>query len=661
MQGKATIAARDPTFGFRRGVDRVTELTTRLTSSVSGIASLWIFCLMLLICSDIVGRTLFNAPVQGVAEIVANSIVAIVFLQIAHALMLGRMTRTEILIGALEENRPFAAAVFRLVFHLAGAMCFVLIALGTWPNVVDAWVENEFFGAQGVFTAPVWPIKACIFAGSCLTAVAFTTLAAKDIKILITDNRVVPLQVRHTRLTNPRGVLPIVVFAVLLVLGYILFTAELTRFQIGMVAIFFMLTFILSGANIAVALIALSFLGIWLIRDNPQVAMRSLALAANGAINSYLFGVVPLFVLMGLLVDVADIGKDAFRVAAWVLRRIRGGLGMATVAANAVFAAITGISIASAAVFSRVAVPQMVANGYNKRFAVGVVAGSSVLGMLIPPSLLLIIYGILAEQSVGALFLAAIVPGIVLASTFGVIIYAMARARPKLVMQSTKPTVIADETLQSAAVKSIPIVTLIVVVLGGIYSGWFTPTEAGAAGAAAALVIALVRGKLNRHRLWRVLIDTGLISVSILMLIIAASMYSRMLTLSTIPTAVTDIFAELNLGIYGFLVIYALIVVVMGMILDSTSIMLIVLPLVLPIVTAIGGDLIWFGIVTVIAVEIGLLTPPFGLTVYVVKSTIADRSITLSDIFIGTFPFVLAMLAVTLLLIFFPSLSLVFE
>jgi len=445
------------------------------------------------------------------------------------------------------------------------------------------------------------------------------------------------------------------------VLGYGLFVADLGRIGIGAATIGFMLLLIFSGAHIAVVLILLSFIGIWLIRDNPTVAIRSLALAADGAINRYLFGVVPLFVLMGLIVDTADIGRDAYRVAAWMLQRIRGGLGMATVAANAVFASITGISIASAAVFSRVAVPQMVANGYNNRFALGVVAGSSVLGMLIPPSLLLIIYAVLAEQSVGALFLAAIVPGVLLALVFGVGIYLMARFRPKMVMQSDRPAVIEGETWGTAFVKLVPIAVLVVIVLGGIYTGFFTPTEAGAAGAAASILVALAKRSLTWARFWRVLLDTGLVSVSILLLIIAASMYSRMLTLSTIPQEITMLFSDANLGLMGFMMIYLVLVIVMGMILDSTSIMLILLPLSLPIVTALGGDLIWFGIVTVIAVEIGLLTPPFGLTVYVVKATISDRNTTLGDIFAGTFPFVVMMTLVTLLLTFIPALSLVFE
>ncbi|WP_292269167.1 TRAP transporter large permease subunit [Marivita sp.] len=646
---------------FRRGTNKTVSAVSALTGFVSGAASIWIFCLMLLICADIIGRSVFNAPVQGVAEIVANSIVAIVFLQAAHALMCGRMTRTDLLIGWLEEERPFAAGVMRIAFHIAGAAVFLLIAEGTWPKLVDAWVEEEFFGAQGVFTAPVWPIKACLFFGALLTALAFVVQALKDVKDVANEGRVAPLKVRHTVLAKPKGWVFLAALFLIVAAGYGVFWADLGRIQIGLVAIGFMLLLIFSGAHIAVVLILLSFLGIWLIRDNPKVAMRSLALAADGAINRYLFGVVPLFVLMGLIVDAADIGRDAYRVAAWLLQKIRGGLGIATVAANAVFASITGISIASAAVFSRVAVPQMVANGYNSRFALGVVAGSSVLGMLIPPSLLLIIYGVLAEQSVGSLFLAAIVPGGILALVFGIGIYLMATLRPRMVMQSDRQLEITGETWTTAAQKLFPIVTLVLIVLGGIYSGFFTPTEAGAAGAAAAILVALAKGSLTWAKFWRVLVDTGLVSVSILMLIIAASMYSRMLTLSTIPQETTQFFASMGLGLMGFMMIYLVLVIIMGMILDSTSIMLILLPLCLPIVTELGGNLIWFGIVTVIAVEIGLLTPPFGLTVYVVKATISDRNTTLGDIFTGTFPFVVMMTIVTLLLTFVPALSLVFE
>ena len=286
---------------FRRGTDKTVGAVSALTGFVSGAASIWIFCLMLLICADIIGRSIFNNPVQGVSEIVAQSIVAIVFLQAAHALMSGRMTRTDILAGWLEEERPFAAGIIRIAFHLAGLFVFALIAQGTWPKLVDAWIEKEFFGAQGVFTAPVWPIKACLYGGSILTAVAFATQALKDIKDVANAGRVAPLRIRHSVTTRPKGWLFVLLFAGVLVLGYAIFMADIGRVGIGLAAIGFMLILIFSGAHIAVVLILLSFLGIWLIRDKPKGAMRSLALAADGAINRYLFGVVPLFVLMGLI------------------------------------------------------------------------------------------------------------------------------------------------------------------------------------------------------------------------------------------------------------------------------------------------------------------------------------------------------------------------
>ena len=238
---------------LRRGIVRVGDGVASLTGIVSGAASIWIFCLMILICGDIIGRTFLNAPIQGVSEIVANSIVAIVFLQVAHSLMTGRMTRTDILIGALEDRRPFAAALIRIVFHAAGVVVFGLIAYGTWPKLVDAWVENEFFGAQGVFTAPVWPIKACLFGGSILASIAFATKALGDLKAVLEDGHVAPLKVRHSIERKPRGWPFVVCFVLLVLLGYGLFFAELSRVEIGLVTIGFMLALIFSGMHIALA------------------------------------------------------------------------------------------------------------------------------------------------------------------------------------------------------------------------------------------------------------------------------------------------------------------------------------------------------------------------------------------------------------------------
>ncbi|HSX94620.1 MAG TPA: TRAP transporter large permease [Hydrogenophaga sp.] len=428
---------------------------------------------------------------------------------------------------------------------------------------------------------------------------------------------------------------------------------------LGFMAIGVMLSFIILGMHIGIALIVTSFVTVWLMRS-PEIAARFVGAAANDAIRDYLFGVVPLFVLMGMFVSVSGVGRDTFDVFQWLLRRLRGGLGLATVGANAVFAAITGISIASASVFTKVATPEMMRHGYTPRFSVGVVAGSSVLGMLIPPSLLMIIYGVIAEESIGRLFLAGILPGLLLALLFCALILGLAYWRPASIYRSGQAASAIEqdtETWRSASVKFFPILVLIVLVLGGLYSGFFTPTEAGAVGAAGAFVIALARRRLTWRKLWNVLTETGYVSVSVLFLIVAASLYSRMLALTGMPAAITTGITEMGLGPWGFLVAYLLIVIALGCIIDSVSIMLIMLPIVLPIAASFGMDKIWFGVLTVVAVEIGLLTPPFGVSVYTVKSALNNPSITIRDIFAGTFPFVLVMVFSLFVLAIFPGLS----
>lgn len=415
---------------------------------------------------------------------------------------------------------------------------------------------------------------------------------------------------------------------------------------LGFLLIGAMVSLILLGLPIGLSLISTAAVGVWLIRDNPDLAFRFTAMATYSGIQDYLFATIPLFVLMGLLVSVSGVGKDTFEVAAALLKRLRGGLGMATVAANAVFAAVTGVSIASAAVFTKVAVPEIVRHGYNHRFATGTVAGSSILGMLIPPSLLMIVYGILAEVSIGKLFIAGILPGLLIALGFVAMIWGYATFFPQRITAHAGPLPEMSGTVMSGremAAKSVPILSLVVLILGGLYTGFFTPTEAGAVGAAGALALALIRRRLDGPKLWRVLREAGLVSAAILFLLIAAGLYSRMLSMAGVPQAIGDIVEHLGLGPYGFLAAFLLLLLIMGMILDSTSILLIMVPIGAPIAQAMGFDLIHFGIMVIIAVEMGLLTPPFGISVFTVKATLNDPRVGIETIFAGAFPFVIVM------------------
>jgi C4-dicarboxylate transporter DctM subunit len=415
--------------------------------------------------------------------------------------------------------------------------------------------------------------------------------------------------------------------------------------NIGFALIGAMVALILLGMPIGLSLISTGAVGVWLIRENPDLAFRFTAMATYSGIQDYVFATIPLFVLMGLLVSVSDIGKDTFAVAQALLRRIRGGLGMATVGANAIFAAVTGVSIASAAVFTKVAVPEMVRHGYTMRFAAGTVAGSSILGMLIPPSLLMIVYGVLAEVSIGKMFVAGVIPGALIALGFAVMIWVYAAFFPSRIMTRATQPELSQRPMPAGemTMKAVPILLLVVLILGGLYTGFFTPTEAGAVGAAGALILAVLRGRLDGPKFWRVLREAGLVSASILFLLIAAGLYSRMLSMAGVPQAIGELVEHLGLGPYGFLLVFVVIVLLMGMILDSTSILLIMVPIGAPIASAMGFDLIHFGIVTIIAVEMGLLTPPFGISVFTVKATLNDPRVGIETIFAGAMPYVAVM------------------
>jgi tripartite ATP-independent transporter DctM subunit len=427
--------------------------------------------------------------------------------------------------------------------------------------------------------------------------------------------------------------------------------------EFGIISVFAIVFLIYLGVYIPIALGVVSFVSIWLMRDNLDLAVNLLKIAIGDSVMEYTFATVPLFTFMGLVVSKAGLGADIYEVMNSGFRRVKGGIGMATVGANAVFAAVTGSSIASASVFSKVSVPQMMRHDYNPRFAVGVVAGSSVLGMIIPPSAMLIIYSLVAEQSVGDMFLAGVIPGLMLAFAYVFAIWVMTIATPGFVGGRTALE-FRHLPWGEIAAKTLPTFGLIVVVLGGIYTGWLTPVEAGAAGALVGLVIALFRKKMTLRLFWEALLETGHITAAILFLITAASIYSRMLGLAGLPNQLGDLLATSQAGFFEIMVIYIALMLFLGTLLDTASIILIVVPLFLPLIEPMGLSLVWFGIITVVGAEIGLLTPPLGISCFVIKATLNDDRITLKDVFLGALPFAGVMLVVLILLVRFPELSL---
>ena len=430
----------------------------------------------------------------------------------------------------------------------------------------------------------------------------------------------------------------------------------MTPVLVAVLMLLFAVVLIVCGVHIGVTLLFTGILGLFLIIGDFGRAARVLGTGPFYAVFNYEFSVIPLFILMGLFANASGASKDLYDAGFDWLGRLKGGLGIVTVLANAVFAAVTGVSIASAAVFGKIAVPEMRRFGYSMRFSTGCVAGSSALGMLIPPSLLFIVYGLLSGESIGKMFIAGIVPGLILAATYSVAIVLMAYLRPKLLGDPILPEKISWNRRFKSLGKSSSIVGLIVVVLGGIYAGVFTPTEAGAVGCIGALVIMIIKRKFNWPNIRYALKETGLTTASVFLLIIGAQIFSRMLTISGLVDLLSEFAVSLQIHPKLVMALMMLILMLLGTFLDVTSILLISMPIMLPVAKQLGFDLIWFGVMCTICIETGLITPPFGMSVFVVKGAVGD-DVTVEDVFAGSMPFLLILILTIVILILFPVLS----
>jgi len=446
--------------------------------------------------------------------------------------------------------------------------------------------------------------------------------------------------------------------------------------NIAIILIVCLVVLVAMGVHIAIALGMTSALGIFLVTGADAYAFRTvqkmLAATAYEAIRAYIFAVIPLFMLMGEFIGKSGTITDVYRGINRMMRRLPGRLAIATILGNALFSFVTGVSIASAAAFSRIAYPEMKRFGYHDGFALGAVAGSSCLGMLIPPSVLMIVWGILTEQSIGQLFAAGVLPGLLLTSMFVIYVITMAILRPDLVgagpaSQAAAKAVGADvvqgtddEDVSTTQfiISLLGIVAVIVFVLGGIWFGFFSPTEGAGAGAFIGLLLAVIKGMRFRGFIESVL-SVGRTSAPILLLLVAASLYSRTLAMTGMANAIEGLFLGSGMAPWMIITVMVLIWFALGMIIDSISIMLLTAAIFAPIAVKLGYDPVAFAIIAIIAIEAGLLTPPFGLLVYTVKSAIQDidPNINVMIIFKSSTPYWIIMLIAMVLIVNFPVIA----
>ncbi|HKO08483.1 MAG TPA: TRAP transporter permease [Alphaproteobacteria bacterium] len=383
-----------------------------------------------------------------------------------------------------------------------------------------------------------------------------------------------------------------------------------------------------------------------------EPALKLVGQTSMRTVTDYTFGVIPMFLLMGAFVSTSGMSRELFRAANTFVGHLKGGLGIATIAACGSFAAISGSSVATAATFSAVAYPEMRRFHYPQSFSTGVIAAGGTLGAMFPPSTVLAVYGIITEQDIGKLFMAGIVPGIIAVSMYIVTIVIIGIMRPAFLPAGPR----SSWKERRAALSDIwaPLL-LFVFVIGGLYGGLFTPTEAGGMGAGGAFIIGVLRGRLSTTDIRRSLLQATRTAAAVFTILIGALLFGYFLTITETPQNVTAFLTGLGLGRYGVLALIMLMYLVLGCLMDAMAMIILTVPIVFPVIKALGFDPIWFGVIIVMTVELGLIHPPVGMNVFVIKSVVQD--VKFSTIFKGVLPFIVTDLLRLVLLIAFPLLA----
>ncbi len=425
-----------------------------------------------------------------------------------------------------------------------------------------------------------------------------------------------------------------------------------------------LLLLVFAGVEIAVCLGIVSFVAIFYATGDIEISLSFLHSTAYEALRQYLFAVVPLFILMGQFIAQSGAAADLFwGIDRW-LRRIRGRFAYATVMGNVIFAFVTGTSLASATTFTTIAYPQMKQAGYDRHFSLGLISGSACLGMLIPPSLLMVVWGILTDISIGHLFIAGVIPGFLLAALIALYVFLVSMIRPDIVGHKVAgaapragdfPAAPArpDPTTKDMTISVIGLLAIMFGALGGIWVGFFTPTEGAGIGALIALAVGIAKG-MRWPAIYEAVLLAGRTGIPLMIIVFAAQLYSRTLSMSGIGSTLQAALIDSGLSASGTVLFMIGVWLVLGTLIDSISIMLLTVPIFAPVSLALGVDPLVFAIAGILTIEAGLLTPPFGLVVYAVRAVIPDETVSIKQIFVGAAPFCFILLLTVAIIFAFP-------
>lgn len=615
---------------------RIVGKAIEYASGIGGaLSAILILVMGLIVFYEIIARGVFNRPTTWVLEYSIYMLIAVSFLGAGYAAKSGRHVCVDVVTSRLSEKTRVCLEFVTLLWSIGFGLILVYTSI---LMAQQSFVQNRL--STSILETPMFITEIPVAVGAILLSLQLIKMAVDRGSLLIQMR-----EIREKRITfmspldKPLMLIPIVV--ALLGIGVVLFSLG-AGFRIpGLILL--MLTLLATGTPVFLSLSILGSLGLFFLLGGGLSSQFQVALQAYKAVDSFTLEAIPLFIMSASLFAITGLTDKLFDITKSWLSFLPGNMAMASIASCAIFAAISGSSVATAATIGLIAVPAMLAANYEKGLALGSVAGGGTLGILIPPSLSFIMIGHITETSVGQLFIAGVVPGIFLSILFMGYLFIRVRRDPRY-----KPSIDYTWKERMRLLKAgIPVLLAPVIIIGGIYTGLFTPTEAAAVSVIYAVTLLILTGRLRGRNIITVVSEASLSAVMILMIIVGATILGSVLTILRIPQNFADLVVASPIPAWGVVVLMCLLLLVLGMFLECASITLITVPIFYPAIVALGYNPLWFAVVFTINMELALITPPVGLNLYVIKGITTEK---METVIRGAFQFVL-LLALGLLII----------
>ncbi|RLC18539.1 MAG: hypothetical protein DRI24_02860 [Deltaproteobacteria bacterium] len=565
-------------------------------------------------------------------------LIIVIFSGMAYVEILGEHIKVDVLVG------KFPPVAQKTITVSANLLTASIIAILSWQCLRQGQFLITSGYHSGILRIPQWPFALISSFFIMLFALAAFTNFLESLAVLLAD------RTRNYLWLIPGVFIVVGLLTVSMKPDIITLVIEESTFGIISLLVLFMLIFFRVHVGAAMAMTGLW--GMAFLTDSES-GLSLLGMVSQTVASNYVWSVAPLFMLMGVLVAASEFSRDLYNAAYKWLGHMRGGLASATLAACAAFAAVVGDSLSGVITMGTIALPEMKKFKYNIKLATGCIAVGGSLGILIPPSLGFIVYGLITEQSIGRLFLAGFLPGVLALISLIIMVYVRCRLNPLLGPAGPKFSII--ERIVSVK-KSSPVFAMFFLVMGGIWLGFFTPTEAGAIGAFSAIVFGLILRRLNFASFIESLISGIKLTSVIFFIFVYATAFTQYLTVTQLPVVLANFVSGLDLPAYGILSVILFVYLLLGCVMNALPVLILTLPVVFPTVISLGFDPIWFGVLLVILVEIGQITPPIGMSVFALQGVAKD--VPMYTVFAGVFPFWIVLIGVIIILIVFPEICL---